>query len=68
MDQPTPAPDRCSKGTSAVDRLVAPPMRVVTKGWGWPRPDEEATVEELEKANREQAERRERRRGPFGWW
>jgi hypothetical protein len=42
-------------------------MRIVTKGWWW-RPDEEATVEELAKANREEVERLKRRRGPFGWW
>jgi hypothetical protein len=30
----------------------APPMQIVTKGW-WSRPDEEATADELEKADNE---------------
>ena len=67
MDQPASPPDRPFRATGAVDQVVAPPMRIVTKGWGWPRPDKEATVEELAKANLEEAERRKRRRGAF-WW
>jgi hypothetical protein len=28
----------------------APPMQIITKGW-WPRPDEEATADELQQAD-----------------
>lgn len=60
MDQPTPSRHLTSQQTEhhqsatrppAGPRVPpAPPMQIITKGW-WPRPDEEATADELEKAD-----------------
>jgi hypothetical protein len=62
MDQPTPShrPARqqtenysLEKPSAGVPRVPpAPPMQIITKGW-WLRPDEEATADELEKADHE---------------
>ena len=70
MDQPAktePNTEKVDAPVNLLDLVKPPPMRIVWTGWSW-RPDEEATVEELAKANREEAERRKRRHGPFGWW
>lgn len=69
MDQPVkpePNTEHRDAPVDLRDLVKAPPMRIVWTGWTC-RPDEEATVEELIKANREEAERRKRRRGLFGW-
>ncbi len=59
MDQPTPsqrpslhdAVQQTSEQVVPRPRVpLAPPMQIVTKGWWW-RPDEEATVDQLEKAD-----------------
>ncbi len=70
MDQPVKAEANTEQRDAPVnllDRVARPPMRIVWTGWTC-RPDEEATVEELIKADLEEAERRKRRRGLFRWW
>jgi hypothetical protein len=51
---PEPKVRGFNRDGSLSDHMVPapPPMRVVTKGW-WVLREEEATVEELEKADRE---------------
>jgi hypothetical protein len=56
MDAPTSTaplaePAAAASASQTPDWPAPPPMRIVTKGWWW-RPDEFATADELEQADK----------------